>query len=326
MQAAQVHSQLRRWLSLLRSPNAASRLHVGAAFAAVYLIWGSTYLAIRIAIETLPPFLMAATRFLIAGGILYLIRRSRGDAAPSRSEWTSAIIVGVLLLVGGNGGVVWAEQWVASGVAALLVGTVPLWMVLIESLNPTGRRPSPWAILGIIVGFVGIAVLIGPSQIVGHGEKVDLIGALVLILAALSWAVGSLHSRHAALPSSPLLGTAMEMLGGGAGLLLLSFFSGEFSRFNLAHISARSLAGMVYLIIFGSWVGLTCYTWLLRVAPTPFVFTYAYVNPVVAVLLGHLLASEPLTLQIGLAATMVVGSVALTTISQRASTRSKRQK
>jgi len=303
-----------------------SPVAIWSAMSSVYVFWGSTYLAIRIAIETLPPFLMAATRFLIAGGILYLIRRSRGDAAPSRSEWTSAIIVGVLLLVGGNGGVVWAEQWVASGVAALLVGTVPLWMVLIESLNPTGRRPSPWAILGIIVGFVGIAVLIGPSQIVGHGEKVDLIGALVLILAALSWAVGSLHSRHAALPSSPLLGTAMEMLGGGAGLLLLSFFSGEFSRFNLAHISARSLAGMVYLIIFGSWVGLTCYTWLLRVAPTPFVFTYAYVNPVVAVLLGHLLASEPLTLQIGLAATMVVGSVALTTISQRASTRSKRQK
>lgn len=289
----------------------------------VYLIWGSTYLGIRIAIETLPPFLMAAIRFLIAGGILYLIRWSRGDAAPSRSEWTSATIIGILLLVGGNGGVVWAEQRVASGVAALLVGTAPLWMVLIESLNPTGRRPSQWASLGIILGFVGIAVLIVPSRFTGNTEGVDIIGASVLIFSSLSWATGSLYSRHATLPSSPSLGTAMEMLGGGAGLLLLSFLSGEFSRLNLANISARSLGGMVYLIIFGSWVGLTSYTWLLRVAPTPLVFTYAYVNPVVAVILGHLLGAEPLTLQIIVAAAIVVGSVALTTISQQASIRSK---
>jgi drug/metabolite transporter (DMT)-like permease len=289
----------------------------------VYLIWGSTYLAIRIAIETLPPFLMAAIRFLIAGGILYLIRRSRGDAPPSRSEWTSAIIIGILLLVGGNGGVVWAEQRVASGVAALLVGTAPLWMVLIESLNPGGRRPSRWAILGIILGFVGIAVLIIPSQLAGHREEVYLIGAFVLIFSSLSWATGSLYSRHATLPSSPLLGTAMEMLGGGAGLLLLSFLAGEFRRLNLADISGQSLGAMVYLMIFGSWVGLSSYTWLLRVAPTPLVFTYAYVNPVVAVILGHLLAAEPLTLQIVIAAAIVVGSVALTTISQQASVRSK---
>jgi len=291
----------------------------------VYLIWGSTYLAIRIAIETLPPFLMAAIRFLIAGGILYLIRWLRGDAAATRSEWSSATIIGILLLVGGNGGVVWAEQRVASGVAALLVGTAPLWMVLIESLNPTGRRPTQWAILGIILGFVGIAVLIVPSQLTGQREEVDIIGASVLIFSSLSWATGSLYSRHATLPSSPLLGTAMEMLGGAAGLLLLSFLTGEFSRLTLANISTRSIGGMVYLIIFGSWVGLSSYTWLLRVAPTPLVFTYAYVNPVVAVLLGHLLAAEPLTVQIIIAATIVVGSVALTTISQQASFRSKRQ-
>ena len=298
---------------------------IWCAMGSVYLIWGSTYLAIRIAIETLPPFLMAAIRFLIAGGILYLIRWLRGDAAATRSEWSSATIIGILLLVGGNGGVVWAEQRVASGVAALLVGTAPLWMVLIESLNPTGRRPTQWAILGIILGFVGIAVLIVPSQLTGQREEVDIIGASVLIFSSLSWATGSLYSRHATLPSSPLLGTAMEMLGGAAGLLLLSFLTGEFSRLTLANISTRSIGGMVYLIIFGSWVGLSSYTWLLRVAPTPLVFTYAYVNPVVAVLLGHLLAAEPLTVQIIIAATIVVGSVALTTISQQASFRSKRQ-
>jgi drug/metabolite transporter (DMT)-like permease len=165
-------------------------------------------------------------------------------------------------------------------------------MALIDSLHPGGRKPNRWAILGIILGFSGISVLIGPPQVTGHGEEIDIIGALVLIFSSFFWAVGSLYNRQAKLPSSPLLGTAMEMLAGGGALLLLSFLTGEFSRLDLAHISVRSLAGMVYLIIFGSWIGLTSYTWLLRVAPTPLVFTYAYVNPVVAVLLGHLLASE----------------------------------
>jgi drug/metabolite transporter (DMT)-like permease len=195
-------------------------------------------------------------------------------------------------------------------------------MVLIESLNPTGRKLSQWAILGIVLGFVGIAVLIIPSHLTGQREAVDIIGASVLIFSSLFWATGSLYSRHATLPSSPLLGTAMEMLGGGVGLFLLSFLSGEFSRMTLANISARSIGGMVYLIIFGSWIGLTSYTWLLRVAPTPLVFTYAYVNPVVAIILGHLLAAEPLTLQILVAAAIVVGSVAVTTISQQTSLRS----
>jgi drug/metabolite transporter (DMT)-like permease len=300
-----------------------SSFAIWSAMTSVYIIWGSTFLAIRFAIETIPPFLMAAIRFLIAGGTLYVIRRSRGDAAPSRGEWRATGIIGILLLVGGNGGVVWAEQYVASGVAALLIGAAPLWMVLIEFLNPQGRRPSRWAILGVILGFVGIAVLIGPSQLTGSEGEVNIIGAGVLIFSSLFWATGSLYSRHATLPSSPLLGTAMEMLGGGAGLLLLSVLTGEFNRLDLTHVSARSLGGMAYLIVFGSWIGLTSYTWLLRVAPTPLVFTYAYVNPVVAVLLGHLLAAEPLTLQIIIAATIVIGSVALTTISQQASIRSK---
>jgi drug/metabolite transporter (DMT)-like permease len=296
-----------------------SSFAIWTAMITVYLVWGSTYLAIRFAIETLPPFLMAATRFLIAGTILYLIRRGQGDAVPSCVEWRSASIIGILLLVGGNGGVVWAEQKVPSGITALIVGIVPLWMVLIDVLHPAGRRPGGWAILGLILGFIGLSVLIGPSPIAGHGENIDLIGAIVLILAALSWAIGSLYSRQAKLPPSPLLGTAMEMLSGGAGLLLLGFLAGEFSRLNLANISVRSIGGMTYLIVFGSWIGLSSYTWLLRVAPTPLVFTYAYVNPVVAVLLGHLIASEPLTFQIVIAAAIVVGSVVLTTVSQQVS-------
>jgi drug/metabolite transporter (DMT)-like permease len=300
-----------------------SSFAIWSAMTSVYIIWGSTFLAIRFAIETIPPFLMAAIRFLIAGGTLYVIRRSRGDAASSFSEWRSAVIIGILLLVGGNGSVVWAEQWVASGVVALLVGTAPLWMVLIDSLHPAGRKPSRWAILGVFLGFVGVSVLIGPPRVTGHGENVDIIRAFVVVLGSLFWAIGSLYSRQAHLPSSPLLGTAMEMLAGGAGFLLLSFLTGEFSRLDLTVVSARSLGGMAYLIVFGSWIGLSSYTWLLRVAPTPWVSTYAYVNPVVAVLLGHLLAAEPLTLQIIIAATIVIGSVALTTISQHSSIRSK---
>ena len=306
-----------------KKTNPPSSVAIWTAMISVYLLWGSTYLAIRIAIETIPPFMMAATRFLIAGGILYVIRRARGDARASRSEWHSAVVIGILLLVGGNGGVVWAEQRVASGIAALLVGTAPLWMVLLDSLHPSGRKPNRWTILGIVLGFVGITVLIGPLRVTGHGEEIDLIGALVLMFATLSWAIGSLYSRQARLPSSALLGTAMELLAGGGALLLLSFLTGEFSHLNLAHISVRSLGGMAYLIVFGSWIGLTSYTWLLRVAPTPLVFTYAYVNPVVAVLLGHFLASEPLTAHILIAATIVVGSVALTTVSQQASLRKK---
>jgi drug/metabolite transporter (DMT)-like permease len=311
-------------MSLLnKKSNPPSSLAIWAAMITVYIIWGSTYLGIRFAIETIPPFLMAGVRFLIAGTILYLVRRARGDARPSRWEWRSAAIIGILLLVGGNGGVVWAEQKVASGVAALLVGVAPLWMVLIDMLHPSGRRPSRWAILGLVLGFVGISVLVGPSQVVGQRENVDFAGAVVLILASLSWAIGSLYSRQAPLPSSPLLWTAMEMLAGGAGLLLLGLLTGELKQLDLTTLSSRSLTGMAYLIVFGSWIGLTSYTWLFRVAPTPLVATYAYVNPVVAVLLGHFLASEPLTSKIVIAATIVVGSVALTTISQQASIRSK---
>jgi len=291
----------------------------------VYIIWGSTYLAIRFAIETIPPFLMAGVRFLIAGGILFGIRRCCGDAAPSYSEWRSAAIIGIFLLVGGNGGVVWAEQKVASGIAALLVGTAPLWMVLMDELHPAGRKPNRWAVFGLIFGFIGIIVLIGPPQISGLGVKVDLLGALVLILASLSWAIGSLYSRQALLPISPTLGTAMEMLTGGVGLLLLGILTGEFRQLNLPTLSGRSLIAFAYLIVFGSWIGFTAYTWLLRAAPTPLVSTYAYVNPVVAILLGHLLASEPLTPSTIIAAVIVVGSVASITVSPQGSRTIKTQ-
>ncbi|HEY5594091.1 MAG TPA: EamA family transporter, partial [Nitrospiria bacterium] len=273
----------------------------------------STYLAIRFAIETLPPFLMAGARFMIAGAVLYAWRRLRGDAAPSRPEWRSAAMIGILLLLGGNGGVVYAQQWVPSGLAALLVTTVPLWMVLMDLLHPSGRRPGRPAVAGVAMGFAGVALLIGPAQVAGQAAHVDLVGAAVLMLASLSWAIGSLYHRGARLPSSPLLAVGMEMLAGGAGLLILGMLTGELSHLNLAAVTARSFWSWAYLVVFGSWVGFAAYVWLLRAAPTPLVSTYAYVNPLVAVLLGHFFAGESVTSRVAAATAVIVGSVALTT-------------
>ena len=292
-----------------------SALAIWAAMLSVYLVWGSTYLAIRFAVQTMPPFLMAATRFLIAGVVLFVFRRARRDAAPSDREWRSAAIIGLLLLLGGNGGVVWAEQRVNSGHAALVVGATPLWMVLIDSLRPGGRRPGWLVISGVLVGFAGIVLLIGLGA--SSADRIDPIGAGALILGTLCWAAGSLYSRKAALPASPLLGTGMEMIIGGLGLLTLGTLTGEWGRLDLSGITAESWRGLVYLIVFGAWVGFGSYTWLLRVAPTSLVSTYAYVNPIVAVFLGNWLAQEPLTLRTLIAAMVIVGSVALTTIANQ---------
>jgi len=281
----------------------------------VYIVWGSTYLAIRFAVQTMPPFLMAATRFLIAGVVLFVFRRARGDAAPSDGEWRSAAIIGLLLLLGGNGGVVWAEQRVNSGHAALMIGATPLWMVLFDSLRPGGKRPGALTIASVLIGFAGLVSLIGVGA--SNADRIDPIGAVALILATLSWAAGSLYSRKAALPVSPLLGTGMEMVIGGLGLLALGTLTGEWGRLNLSAISEQSWWGLVYLIVFGSWVGFGSYTWLLRVAPTSLVSTYAYVNPIVAVFMGNWLAAEPLTPRTLIAAAVIVGSVALMTMANQ---------
>jgi len=296
---------------------------IWANLIAVYVVWGSTYIAIRFTLESMPPFLIAGVRFVISGAILYAWRRHCGDQIPSKPEWRSAVAIGLLLLVGGNGGVVWAQQWVASGLAALLVSTVPLWMVLIDGLRPGGWRPDWKSVTGVTTGFCGVAVLMGPKHLLGNGINTDPVGIAVLVLASLFWSIGSLYSRNAQLPSSPLQGAGMEMLAGGVGLLILATVSGEWGKLKLSLISERSLWSLVYLIVFGSWVGFAAYTWLLRVAPTPLVSTYAYVNPVVAILLGHFLAEEPITPRVLTAAAIIVGSVALTTVARPVSRGSK---
>lgn len=281
------------------------------ALLSIYIIWGSTYLAIRFAVETLPPFLMAAARFTVPGAIFYLWQRQRGEPTPDKHQWRSAILIGFFLLVGGNGSVSWAEQRVFSGVTALLVGSMPVWMVLIDLLWSRDRRPGRITLAGVLLGLLGIVILIAPSLSEGGKNQFDLLGMLVLLLATLSWTVGSLYSRDAQLPKSPLLGTGMEMLAGGIILLLWGTFAGEWSRLEIAQVSTRSLLALLYLLVFGSMIGFSAYTWLLRNSPTPLVSTYAYVNPLIAVLLGSFLADEPFTLNIMLSAMVIISAVFL---------------
>jgi drug/metabolite transporter (DMT)-like permease len=262
-------------------------------------------------VQTIPPFIMAGTRFLIPGAILYAWRRLAGDARPTRQQWRSAAIVGLFLLLGGNGAVTWAEQRVASGVTALIVGSAPLWMVLIDALRPSGERPNWQTASGVLIGLAGITLLVGPAEFSGSELQMDTPGVAMLLLAAFLWAIGSLYSRNAQLPDSPLMGTGMEMLAGGAGLYLAGTLTGEWSRLDLAAIAPSSLLGLGYLIAFGSLVGFVAYTWLLRVAPTPLVATYAYVNPLIAIFMGNLLAKEALTPRLLIAALVIVSAVAL---------------
>jgi drug/metabolite transporter (DMT)-like permease len=290
-----------------------SALRLAAGLGAVYLVWGSTYLAIRFAIESLPPFLMAGARFVVAGAILYAWSRATGAPRPSLRHWRSTALVGACLLLGGNGGVVWAEQRVESGLAALLITVVPLWMVLIDWLRPGGRRPGWRVAAGLLLGFAGVALLVRPGA---TGGRIDPLGAAVLLGAAFSWAWGSLASKRLPLPASPLLTTGMEMLAGGGMLLLAALLAGEPAAFDPAAVTGRSLLALGYLVVFGSFVGFTAYVWLLRVAPPALVGTYAYVNPVVAVLLGWAFAGEPLTGRTLLAAAVIVTGVAVITTAR----------
>lgn len=296
---------------------APSRFAVLTAFAIVYVIWGSTFLAILFAIQTLPPFLMASARFLVAGSLLYAWSRLvNGAAAPSWENWRATAIVGALLLLGGNGLLVWSEQRIPSGVAALLVGTVPCFMVVIDWLRPGGSRPTGLVVAGLLLGVLGLAWLVGPDRLLGGG-RADLVGAVVVVLGSFSWALGSVYSRHAATPASPFLSTAMQMLGGGAALLVLSVSLGEPWAFEASAVSLRSVLGLLYLIVLGSIVAFSAYIWLLRVSTPTRVSTYAYVNPVIAVLLGWALAGEALTARMLVAATVIVSGVALITLAPK---------
>jgi drug/metabolite transporter (DMT)-like permease len=307
-QARAADSQERERVS--RSIAPPPRRRVILAFASVYVIWGSTYLAIRIAIETLPPLLMAGTRFLIAGAALYVGSRMRGAEPSTRVHWRSTAIVGALLFLGGNGALVLGEKRVPSGLAALLLSVIPLWMVLLGSTEHKGVKLGPRVLTGLLLGLAGITLLVGPSELLGHGQ-VDPLGAAILLVGSLSWAGGSLYSRRTLLPKSTMLAASMEMVAGGAILIVAGLVLGEAQALDVTNVSMRSALGLVYLITFGSLLGFTSYNWLLTHSTPARLSTYAYVNPVVAVFLGWILAGEPVTLRTVLATAVIVSAVAL---------------
>src|ERR1043165_9090468 len=293
------------------------------ALVALYIVWGSTYLAIRFSVETIPPFLHAAMRFLVSGAILYIWRRAAGDPAPTLSNWKSTAIVGAALLLGGNGLVGWAEQHVPSGIAALMLPASPFWLTLFESLRSGGAKPSWQAVLGLFVGFLGVFILVGPAELTGGGTNFNTFGILLLLCAALFWSMGSIYAKGADMPKSTLLGTGMEMLAGAVALFLVSVFKGELNGFSFGMVSVRSWLGLAYLITFGSLIGFVSYGWLLQNAPVSLLSTYAYVNPVVAVFLGNLLANEPLNGRILVSAAVIIGSVLLINTARHASAKVK---
>lgn len=290
-------------------PSAPSRVAVLTAFAIVYVIWGSTYLGIRFAIETLPPFTMAGLRFLTAGVLLFSFATWRHGSWPGLRAWRTAAIVGTLLLVSGNGLLSWSELYVPSGVAALIVATVPLFMVVLDTLGPRGTRPTTAVCLGLLLGMAGIAILIGPSEI--GGAPIHLGGAMAILFASFSWAVGSLYSRTAPQSSSTLQNVGMQMLIGGLLLLPIGFALGE--RLDLAQVSTRSWLALLYLALVGGVLAYSAYVWLLRVQPAARVATYAFVNPVVAVVLGWALAGEAMGPRVLGATIAVATAVALIT-------------
>jgi drug/metabolite transporter (DMT)-like permease len=299
-------------------PNKPSRLLVVLCFAAVYILWGSTYLGIRLAIETLPPFLMAGTRFTLAGAILLTWSRLKGERfLSSASQWQKAFIVGGLLLLCGNGGVTWAEKYVATGLAALLVSTEPLWVVILNWIA-TRRRPNSKVLLGVLTGLVGVTMLVSDRLWQGNDNSwLSLIGGGVVILAGFGWAAGSVYSNRRPIDASTSMASGMQMISGGVLLLVLALVSGDVGRFNPATASWTSIGAFFYLLVFGSLVGFTAYSWLLINVTPSMATTYAYVNPVVAVFLGWLIAGEPLTRKMLLAALVIVSSVVLITTFSR---------
>ena len=296
-------------------------LRLALAFACIYIVWGSTYLAIRYAVETIPPFAMAGIRFLIASGILYGWLALRGETRrPTTAQWRAASISGALFFLGGNGGVSWAEQRVPSGVTALVVGSMPLWIALLDWLRPDGRRPTLKTAAGIALGFLGVALLIGPTEL--SSSAVDPAGALVLLLASISWAAGTIYTRHAARMGNHLQSTAMQMLAGGVFLCAAGAAHGDWIAIDLRAVSARSAASLAYLVVFGSILAFSAYNWLVHATTPARVSTYAYVNPAIAVALGWGLAGEAISPRILIAGATIVASVA-TILGPASTTRSR---
>jgi len=286
------------------------------ALLTVYLFWGGTYLGMKVAIESIPPFIMAGVRFFLAGVVLFVIGRWKGAELPVAAEWKGSGIVGALLLLGGNGVVAWAELRLPSAIASLLIATVPLWILIFNWFGGSRQKPTVGVMAGILFGLAGVAVLvIHPDG--SDSQGIDTIGILALLFASICWSVGSLYSRYAKLPPSPLMSTALQMIVGGVLLIVASLFLDDWTKLHLAEITLRSWIALGYLIVFGSIVAYTTYIWLLKHAEPSLVSTYAFVNPIVAVYLGWMFADEQLTAQSWIAAAMIIAAVAFITIFRK---------
>jgi drug/metabolite transporter (DMT)-like permease len=284
-------------------------LPIVGALVAVYILWGGTYLAMKVAIETLPPFTMAGIRFLIAGAIIYIWQVARGVEKPQKGHWKNAAIVGGTMLLGGNGSIVWAEQFVSSGIAAIIFATVPFWVMLLSWLWQGGKRPNGMVLVGLVLGLIGITLLVNNSVGELSNTSSQWGGYIALVAATLFWAGGTLYSRVAKLPSAIFMSIALQMLTGGLLCLLFGVITGEWAQFHFTLVSMRSAFALGYLILFGSIIGFSAYIWLLKVADPTLVTTNTYVNPVVAVILGWMLAGEQMTSHDALAALLIVLSV-----------------
>jgi drug/metabolite transporter (DMT)-like permease len=294
------------------------------AFAALYLIWGSTFLGIRFAIETIPPFLMAGARFVLAGAIMYAIGWWQGISKSSWANWRTSLIIGACLLLAGNGGVTISEQYIDSGLAALIVAIVPIYIVLLAWATGMAARPIPFVWLGLVGGFIGVGILLGPAlRFSSSGGRHPAVGMSILLISSFVWSVGSLYSRTAKHAASPFLTAAQQMICGGLLLLLAGAATGELRRLHPGSISILSLASFAYLVIIGAVVGYTAYIWLLRHCDPAKVATYAYVNPIVAVLLGTAFAGETLNMRTIIAASLIIGSVAVVITAQQMKARAE---
>ena len=292
-----------------------NQMRVLLAFAAVYILWGSTYLFIRFAIDTIPPFLLGATRFVASGGALYLLARWRGAPRPTSTDLRLAGITGVLMLGLGNGGVMLAEKTVPSGIVALIVSCVPIWVVMIDWLRPQGVRPRKTMFAGLALGLVGMVILIGPKAIIGEGN-IDEVGTLILLVGSVSWSIGTLMTRWSKRSGSPLVFAALQMLAASAAMLVMSLFTGDWRQFSWSGLTPLSIFSFWYLVIAGSIIGYTAYVYLLGVVSAAKASTYAYVNPIIAVVLGWLFANEPLGGRTIVAAAVILAGVAIITSSQ----------
>lgn len=282
------------------------------AFAAIYLIWGSTYLGIRVAVHTIPPFTMAAARFFCAGLLLLIVMRSQKAAWPTARQWRDNAVIGTFLLLGGNGLVGWAEQTVPSGITALVIGVQPVFMVLTEWAWPGGLRPNRMVMVGMALGFIGVTWLAAPWE-QGSSQPLNISGLIAILSACAFWAFGSIYSRHARPAAAPFMGSAVQMLCGSASLGVAALVRGEFQMLHVSRITPQSWWAFIYLVLIGSLVGYSTFVWLMKHSTPARVSTYAYVNPVVAVILGYFLLDEPISDRTLLGALIIVAAVIIVT-------------